>query len=199
MYYSKQFKEKMINEFKISQLTRYAFTKKYNINYDTFTVWLKQANLICPQSNKIYTKEQKQIIINEYINSNITASQLAKKHKIHYKTMLRWLKTNNINIKRKQKYDKNQIEFCINLYNQLHNIYEVSRQTKISRSTISKWLKNNKISIKRKYTIEFKQKIINEYINSNKSLNYFYREYGIRHSVLTYWLKQFDIVRENIK
>ena len=201
----KSLKQEIIDKYKTGQYTVYKLSKEYALNYSSINNWLIQENLLIVNSNKTkhYTNKEKNEILQDYINSTMSMKQLAKKYNINYSTISRWIHNSNIPV-RHRHYTKQIINQVINLYKKLKNVSLIANQMNIATTTINTWLRKNNIKLIPKYTEEFKQKIINEYNNSDKSLNYFYTNYGIRHSCLTTWLKNAGVsirksrVRKNI-
>lgn len=196
---SAQIKQEVIDKFKTGNYTVYQLSKDYHINYSSISNWLIKSNLIQKRNKSIlYTTQQKHTIIEDYKNSQISMKQLSIKYNIDYTTISRWIH-NSGTLVRHCRTDKKLIKQAIALYKEVQSLAQVSKQLNIRLNILSAWFKRYNIDIIPKYTKEFKQKIINEYKNSDKSLNYFYIQYGIRHSLLTMWLKKANVLIRNSK
>lgn len=196
---STSIKQEIINKFKTGNYTVYQLSKNYHVNYYTISNWLIKLNLIQKRKKLIlYTAQQKHVVIEDYKNSQISMKQLAIKYNINCTTISRWIHNSGIPI-RHCRTDKKLIKQAIALYKEVQSLVQVSKQLNIRLNILSAWFKKYNIDIIPKYTKEFKQKIVNEYKNSDKSLNYFYIQYGIRHSLLTLWLKEANVLIRNSK
>lgn len=189
-----QIKDLYINK----QLSIYNISKKLNISISSITSLLIKQNIYKPKKCIRYSQEFKQQIINEYINTNISINQLTKKYNINYTTLCRWV-SNNEQAKIKSKKLTNIKQQIINEYNNGINcsVSNLARKYNLNRITVRKWiLKANNIStlgIADRYSQKFKQQIINEYVNTNISINQLAKKYNLEYTTVYSWLKKNNI------
>ena len=145
---------------------------------------------------KRYSLELQQQVINEYKNG-ITVLELSNKYDITQMTIYRWLRNNNTKISctRSNKYkilSLDMINKIKDLYiNQKLSVYNIGKKLNMQVCSITNVLTKQGIYNPKKvirYSQEFKQQIINEYINTDISVTKLVKKYNIGYTTLHYWL-----------
>lgn len=172
-----------------------------NIKNKEFTFELKNS-LDRILSSDSYLKGTKKLsnqneidIVNSYVNSDISMSDLALKYKVSQKTIAKVIKKNNIKTKYKGFQtkisidDRNEIE---KLYRRGHSIVDISKKYSVATTTIDYILNELNVPDRSDNNISSKEKkeVLDLYLK-NQSLDDISEKFNISHR------KIYTILREN--
>lgn len=99
-----KFKKQLMKEWKNSGLGRVEFCKLKNINQATFRDWCYKYNPKLVPSVSVYTKQERQELIEQYKNYSGTKKEFCEEFNLNEGTLRYWLIKNNLLIKKNKKY-----------------------------------------------------------------------------------------------
>lgn len=196
MIYSKEFKEKVINEYKNANIATIDLVAKYNITKKTLYRWLNEINLILPRKRKRkrISTQIKQEIINKFKTGNYTVYQLSKDYHINYSSISNWLIKLNLIQKRNKLilYTTQQKHTIIEDYkNSQISMKQLFKKYNINYTTILRWIHNSGIPVRYHRT---DKRLIKQAIALYKevqSLVQVSKQLNIRLNILSAWFKKY--------
>lgn len=195
---SKEQREKYVEKYLSSNLSRREFCNQNHLSYSSFCAWIKEydSKLIKPYDDE-YNEECKKYV-DDWLSSDLLPKEYCKQNKINSTTFYQWIRKfyPNIDLKKinKEKTRERKLKILKDWVDSGLNKTDFCKQNNFQLSTINSWineycpkLKNYKVDKNN----EKVNKILDEYVESNLIQSEFCKQYGIPKGTLRTWIDKY--------
>jgi transposase-like protein len=189
-------KEVLKTKYYEDKMTFAEISQFFGVSKATVCKWFKSYDL-----KPIYTPRNKlpiskELLIEMYVNQQLSMEKIAEKLLVNRVTISKWLKYYEVEVKNPKKSSPSKEELSKHYLQDFKTLDEIAQIYDTNRNVVSRWLNEQNIEIRlynRKVEKPTKECLIRLYVKEKLTINQIAVFYSTNRSVVTRWLQSYQI------